>query len=61
VEDLAGDERIVERERTAAEGLRSMMSTGLLDRGTPVGMIRLFTRTRRTFSEQEGELLLIIG
>lgn len=57
VEDLARDDRIAERDRCAAEGLVSMISAGLIDRGTPVGFIRLFTRTRRVFTEQEAELL----
>ncbi len=61
VEDLTTDERIVEGRRCAAEGLVSMISTGLIDRGTPVGMIRLFTRTRRVFTEQEGDLLRAIS
>jgi serine phosphatase RsbU (regulator of sigma subunit) len=63
VEDLATDDRIVEGggARSAAEGLVSMVSTGLIDRGNPVGMIRLFTRSRRVFTEQEGDLLRAIS
>jgi sigma-B regulation protein RsbU (phosphoserine phosphatase) len=61
VEDLRRDPRIVMGDRCAAEGLVSMISTGLIDRGTPVGMIRLFSRTARTFTDQEGELLRAIS
>jgi sigma-B regulation protein RsbU (phosphoserine phosphatase) len=61
VEDLTTDPRIADHERAAGEGLRSMLSTGLIDRGTPVGVIRLFTRSARVFTEQEGELLRAIS
>jgi sigma-B regulation protein RsbU (phosphoserine phosphatase) len=61
VEDLASDPSIVDHARVEAEGLKSMLSTGLLDRETPVGVIRLFTRTPRIFNEQENELLRAIA
>lgn len=61
VEDLTTDPRISEHERAAHEGVRAMLSTGLIDRGTPVGVIRLFSRQPRLFTEQEGELLRAIG
>jgi phosphoserine phosphatase RsbU/P len=61
VEDLTTDPRIADRERASHEGLRAMLSTGLIDRGTPVGVIRLFSRAPRVFTEQEGELLRAIG
>ncbi len=61
VEDLTTDPRITDHERAVHEGLRAMLSTGLIDRGTPVGVIRLFARSPRVFTEQEGELLRVIG
>lgn len=61
VEDLTTDPRITDHERAAHEGVRAMLSTGLIDRGTPVGVIRLFSRQPRLFTEQEGELLRAIG
>ncbi len=61
VQDLTTDARITEHERAQAEGLRAMISTGLIDRGTPVGVIRLFSRTARAFTEQESELLRAIS
>jgi sigma-B regulation protein RsbU (phosphoserine phosphatase) len=61
VEDITTDPRITDHERAAHEGLRAMLSTGLIDRGTPVGVIRLFSHTPRAFTEQEGELLRVIG
>lgn len=61
VEDLTTDARITDHERAAQEGLHAMLSTGLIDRGTPVGVIRLFSRTARVFTEQESELLRAIA
>jgi sigma-B regulation protein RsbU (phosphoserine phosphatase) len=61
VEDLTTDSRITDHERAAHEGVRAMLSTGLIDRGAPVGVIRLFSRQPRVFTEQEGELLRAIG
>jgi serine phosphatase RsbU (regulator of sigma subunit) len=61
VEDLSRDPSIEDHARVQEEGLKSMLSTGLIDRDTPVGVIRLFTRSPRVFTEQEGELLRAIG
>jgi sigma-B regulation protein RsbU (phosphoserine phosphatase) len=61
VEDLERDPRIQDPMRAANEGLRSVLLTGLLDQGRPIGLIRLYSRTRRAFTEAEGELLRAIG
>lgn len=61
VEDLTRDNRIEERQLVEAEGLRGLLSTGLLDQGRPIGLIRLYTRTPRVFTETEGELLRAIA
>ena len=61
VEDLTTDPRISGHERAAHEGVRAMLCTGLIDRGAPVGVIRLFSRRPRLFTQQEGELLRAIG
>lgn len=61
VEDLAEDERPLVREAVEREGLRSMISVGLLFRGRPMGLLRLFTRTRRVFSERERSMLQAIA
>lgn len=61
VENLLDDPRIADRERVASEGLRSLLSTGLLDQGRPIGLIRLYSRSARVFTEAEGELLRAIS
>lgn len=61
VEDLLRDPRIEAQERVRAEGLASLLSTGLLDQGVPIGLIRLYTRRPRLFTQAEGELLRAIA
>ncbi len=61
VEDLLHDPRIEARDRIQSEGLVSLISTGLRDQGTPIGLIRLYTRRSRVFSPSEGELLRAIA
>jgi serine phosphatase RsbU (regulator of sigma subunit) len=64
VEDLRTDARIADHQRVTEEGLCSLLTTGLLDQsagGRPIGLIRLYTRSPRTFTEEEGELLRAIA
>lgn len=61
VEDLAVDPRIAEPERARGEGLASLIVTGLLFQGRAVGLIRLYTRQPRHFSDQERGLLRSIA
>jgi len=61
VADLSTDERIADHARTRAEGLCSLLTTGLLDQGKPIGLIRLYSRTPRVFTQVEGELLRAIA
>lgn len=57
VEDLSIDERIRFPDLVAAEGLRSFLSTGLIFRGRPVGVMRLYTGAVRRFTEYDRNLL----
>lgn len=57
VEDLLGDERISDPERPRAERLASLMTTGLTYQGRALGLIRLYSRSRRAFSPDDCELL----
>lgn len=59
--DMAEDGRIADPERVTSEGLHGLLATGLLDQGRPIGVIRLFTRVPRAFSEAEGDLLKAIA
>lgn len=61
VEDLLHDPRIEATARIRTEGLVSLITTGLLDQGTPIGLIRLYTRQARVFTPAEGELLKAIA
>ncbi len=56
VEDLALDERIRFPDLVENEGLRSFLSTGLIFRGKPVGVMRLYTGQVRRFSEFDRNL-----
>jgi sigma-B regulation protein RsbU (phosphoserine phosphatase) len=61
VEDLSTDSRIADHERIRSEGLCSLLTTGLLDQGRPIGLVRLYTKRPRVFTESEGELLRAIA
>lgn len=61
VEDLLRDPRIEATDRIRAEGLVSLITTGLRDQGLPIGLIRLYTRRARVFTAAEGELLKAIA
>lgn len=61
VEDMRTDERIQVRDLAKAEGLASLLSTGLLYHGRPIGIIRLYTRRKRTFTDAERVLLKSIA
>lgn len=61
VEDMRTDERIAVPEMARAEGLVSLISTGLIYNGRPIGLIRLYTRRRRVFTDAERILLKSIA
>jgi sigma-B regulation protein RsbU (phosphoserine phosphatase) len=61
VDDMRTDDRIVVPEMARAEGLVSLLSTGLLYHGRPIGIIRLYTRRRRVFTDAERVLLKSIA
>lgn len=61
VEDMRVDERIMVPEMARQEGLVSLISTGLLYHGRPIGVIRLYTRRRRVFTDAERVLLKSIA
>ncbi len=68
VPDLLADPRVPDKARVKGEGLVSLLSAGLSrqamgagpDAGA-MGVIRLFSKTPRRFSEEEGELLQAIA
>ncbi|MFN0011699.1 MAG: PP2C family protein-serine/threonine phosphatase [Phycisphaerales bacterium] len=61
VADLRDDDRIADHDAPQAEGLVSLITTGLLYQGRAAGLIRLYTRARHEFSVQDADLLRAIA
>lgn len=59
--DLLADPRVLIPEQVRAEGVRSFISAGLVVRGRPIGVIRLYGRAERSFSEWDRRLIRSIG
>jgi sigma-B regulation protein RsbU (phosphoserine phosphatase) len=56
-EDIAGDDRILIGEKAREEGLRAAIHAGLVFKNRPLGVVRLYSRTPRTFDESDRRLL----
>jgi phosphoserine phosphatase RsbU/P len=61
VHDLLSDERVLIPERVRSEGLRSAAHAGLVFQDRPIGIIRLYSRTPRVFTDAEARLLKSIA
>jgi serine phosphatase RsbU (regulator of sigma subunit) len=61
IEDLLTDPRVRIHEQVRAERLRGFMCAGLVFRGRPIGVIRVYSRTPRVFSELDKRLLRSIA
>lgn len=61
VTDLLNDPRIPDPSRPAAEGLVSLLTAGLVFGGRASGLIRLYSRSRREFTQSEMNLLRAIA
>lgn len=61
IEDLLDSPGDPQFDSRREEGLRSMISAGLVFQGRPVGILRLFSREPRRFTEAEQSLLRAIG
>ncbi len=59
-EDLSGDPRVLIKDRVEIEGLVSAIHAGMTFRARPLGVLRLYSRERRTFSESDRRLLGLI-
>lgn len=57
VEDMAGDPRTLYPEDARREGLASLLCAGMVYRGKPVGVIRVYTAAPRKFTTAEVNLL----
>lgn len=60
-EDLLADPRVIEPQRCVEENIRSFIGAGLVVRGRPIGVMRLYSKSVRTFSEADRRLLRSIG
>jgi phosphoserine phosphatase RsbU/P len=61
VSDLLHDPRITDPSRAAAEGLVSLLTAGLVFGGRASGLIRLYSRSQREFTQSEMNLLRAIA
>jgi len=61
VENMQSDERISVRDLVQREGLCSLMSTGMIFNSRPIGLVRLYTRAPRIFTEVDRGLLKSIA
>jgi sigma-B regulation protein RsbU (phosphoserine phosphatase) len=61
VEDLREDERVRAREMVEREGLVSFIGSGMVFEGRPIGVIRLYSKTKRAFTGSERRLIRSIG
>ncbi len=61
VEDLANDDRVLVPGDCRAEGLGSFLGVGMVFDGRPIGVIRLYARTKRVFTRAEKSLVRSIG
>lgn len=60
-EDLALDPRVQVPDDCREENLVAFLGTGMVFNGRPIGVIRLYARTRRVFSSAERKLIRSIG
>ena len=59
--DLMHDDRVMIKDRVAKEGLFAALNAGLIFQNHPIGVIRLYSRVPRTFTEPEKRLLKSIA
>lgn len=57
VEDLWSEPRVLIPDRARAEGVRSFMGAGLITQGRAWGLMRVYGRQQRAFSESERRML----
>jgi sigma-B regulation protein RsbU (phosphoserine phosphatase) len=61
VRDMANDPRVLYPEDARREGLASILSTGMIYRGKPIGVMRVYTAHPRKFTNNEKNLLRAIA
>jgi sigma-B regulation protein RsbU (phosphoserine phosphatase) len=61
VEDAGDDPRVPYPEEFRRHGLVSMLTAGMIYRGQPVGVIRVYTKRRRRFRKMQRDLLRAVA
>ncbi len=61
VADMAEDARVFFKEDARAMGFQSMLATGIMYHGRPIGMVQVFTGEPRTFPKDQCQLLKAIA
>jgi sigma-B regulation protein RsbU (phosphoserine phosphatase) len=61
VEDMTTDERVQYPDKARAQGIVSMLTAGMIYRGSPVGVIRVYTRSKRRFRKVQRDLLRAVA
>lgn len=61
IPDLYTDARVMLTDEVRREGLRSGIHAGMIFRGRAVGVLRMYSRTLRTFSQPDIRLARVIG
>jgi sigma-B regulation protein RsbU (phosphoserine phosphatase) len=61
VADMTEDPRVLYRSHAAEEGIVSCLSVGMRYKGKQIGIVRVYTKERHVFSQQQIELLQAIA
>ena len=61
VEDMTSDPRIQYPDQARQQGIVSMLTVGMIYRGTPVGVLRVYTDRRRRFRKVQRDLLRAVA
>ena len=61
IRDAQNDERVQYREAAAREGIESMVSAPMLVKNKVIGVLRLFTSSPKTFSQEELSFIAILA
>jgi len=61
IQDLHTDQRILARDQVTEEGLKSFLGAGMVFDSRPIGVIRVYSRSERSFTGAERRLIRSIG
>lgn len=61
VEDVSSDPRVQRAEDARRQGIVSMLTAGMVYRGEPVGVLRVYTNRRRRFRKAQRDLLRAVA